>query len=532
MMSDSLKIIANGYVITCDPGNRGGRYNLLIRDGRIIEISDSLDLFTSLHPYATVIDATNKLVLPGFVNAHVHSESILLRELTQDLHFSLWKKNIHLAASTELLNNPENHEDVLSVMLAAYFAHLKAGSTLVGEYGPDVKEPGFAALLQAVERSDVKSVVALQNWDQISHVRNLGPNRPRCMVSLGPEEGYTVYSFESAVRVAHELNVPLVAHVAEQRESVETVRRNFQKDILAVLSGFNALEPSTLLVHANHLHGRELQIIEKTPLTPVICARSAMYKQTGYPSLRRLLDRTLRLCVGTDWGRMDVLGELQFLDQLALLVPGIQRLSPLELLRIGTINGAYALGQSAETGSIETGKRADLTFWNLKELRLPPLSPYTAVGELATYLIRYLTTDDITDVMIDGEFYLVNGQCVTMLEDDLIEGFRRTWEKFFPEPPGTRAGGATILWSTTEPTVQAHPKILPFLSPERPAPAIPAGFEEGFPSERRPQPAEEAEESTPDSETPEMTSDGTEVPAIRPELPKDVKRVFGEDEDF
>jgi 5-methylthioadenosine/S-adenosylhomocysteine deaminase len=531
MMSDSLKIIANGYVVTCDPGNRGGRYNLLIRGGRIIEISDSLDLFTSLHPYATVIDATDKLILPGFVNAHVHSESILLRELTQDLHFSLWKKNIHLAASTALLNNPENHEDVLSVMLTAYFGHLKAGSTLVGEYGPDVKEPGFAALLQALERSDVKSVVALQNWDQISHVRDLGPNRPRCMVSLGSEEEFTVYSFESAVRVARELDVPIVAHVGEQRESVETVRRNFQKDILAVLSGFNALKPSTLLVHANHLHGRELQTIEQIPLTPVVCARSALYKQTGYPVLRRLMGRTFRLCVGTDWGRIDVLGELQFLDQLPRLVPGMQRLSPLELLRMGTINGAYALGQASDAGSIETGKRADLTFWNVKGLRLPPLSPYAAANELAAFLINYLNTEDITDVMIDGDFYVVNRQCVTMLEDDIIEGLRKTWEKFFPEPPGTRTGAVPSAWSTAESALQARPKVLPFVSPERPAPAIPTGYEEGFPIEGKPLPEGDEDKSTASIGSPEISNDRTEMPTNLPELPKDVKRVFGEDED-
>jgi len=241
MASDSLKIIANGHVVTCDPENRGGRYNLLIRDGRIIEISDSLDLFTSLHPYATVVDATGKLILPGFVNAHVHSESILLRQLTKDLHFGLWKKDIRLANSVSLLTDPGNHEDVLSVMLTAYFGHLKAGTTLVGEYGPALKQEAFAAHLQAVERSDVKSVIALQNWDEISYVRDLGPTRPRCMVSLGPEEEFTVYSFESAVRTARELGIPIVAHVGEQRESVEAVRRNFQKDILAVLSSFNAL---------------------------------------------------------------------------------------------------------------------------------------------------------------------------------------------------------------------------------------------------------------------------------------------------
>jgi 5-methylthioadenosine/S-adenosylhomocysteine deaminase len=529
MASDSLKIVANGYVITCDPGNRGGRYNLLIRDGRILEISDSLDLFTSLHPYATVFDATGKLIIPGFVNAHMHSESVLLRELTDDLHFGLWKRNIHLSDSIAMLNDEANHEDMLSVALAAYFGHLKAGTTLVGEYGPAVKEKGFVALLQAIERSDVKGVVALQNWDQVGYVRDLGPNRPRCMVSLGAEEEYTVYSFENAVRVAKELDIPIVAHVGEQRESVEAVKRNFQRDILSVLSGFTALSPATILVHCNHLSKQEIQMIERLSLAPVVCARSAMCKQTGYPSLRHLTGRNIRLCVGTDWGTVDVLQELKFLDQLPLLLPNIRRASPLELLRMATINGAHALGQASETGSIETGKRADLAFFQMGDVRLPVHSPHATAQELAGFLIRYLGSGDITDVMIDGEFYVTNSQIVTMLEEDIVEGFRKTREKFFPEARGRLPATEDL---TGDRALQARPKVIPFITQQRPAPAVTEGFEEGFQNrEKTPKPVQE-EEGAANLEPPVSPNSKADVTNKKPELPKDVKRVFGEDEDF
>ena len=148
MAKDSLKIVANAFVIACDPENRGGRYNLLIRDGRIIEISDSLDLFTSLHPYAAVVDATGKLIIPGFVNAHVHSESILLRERTEELHFALWKRDIRLNDCIRMLQEADAHDDILSLYLTAYFSHLTSGTTLVGEFGPSLNERSFVAQLQ------------------------------------------------------------------------------------------------------------------------------------------------------------------------------------------------------------------------------------------------------------------------------------------------------------------------------------------------------------------------------------------------
>jgi len=128
---DSLKIIANGYVVTCDPGNRGGRYNLLIRDGRIIEIPIAS---TSLPPcIPTLLLLTPRASSSFRIRQCTRPfRDILLRCLTKNLHFGLWKKNIHLANTAALLTDPNNHEDVLSVMLTAYFAHLKAGRRLSG----------------------------------------------------------------------------------------------------------------------------------------------------------------------------------------------------------------------------------------------------------------------------------------------------------------------------------------------------------------------------------------------------------------
>jgi 5-methylthioadenosine/S-adenosylhomocysteine deaminase len=530
MPRDSLKIIANGFVLTCDPSNRGGRYNLLVRDDRIIEISDSLDLFTSLHPYAMVIDASGKLIIPGFVNAHVHSESILLRERTEALHFELWRPDIRFNECSQRLLDPASHDDILSIYLTAYFSHLKSGTTLVAEYGPPVNERSFIAQLQGVDRTDVKSVVTLQNWDQIRYIRDLAAGRPRSMVSVGAEEEYTVYSFDNAIKAAKELEVPLVAQIAEQRDSVEVVKRNFQKGVLSVLSSFQVLQPATLLVHCNHLTEQEVETIERIPATPVVCARSAMRKQTGYPSLRHFASRNIRLCIGTDWGNVDMMKELQFLDELPLLISGLRGFSSLELLRMATINGAFALGRAMETGSIEAGKKADLTFFALKDVRLPPMTPYATSHELANYLIRNLSTNDITDVMIDGEFYISKGGIVTMLEDDIVEGFQKTWEKFFLVAPAVKPMRPSVGHQAAE--AQSRTKIIPFVSTPRPAVPSPGEFEEGFKVTEKPPVAVNGPKKSINLEAPLSPNASTEKLNPKPELSKDVKRVFGDDEDF
>jgi len=111
-----------------------------------------------------------------------------------------------------------------------------------------------------------------------------------------------------------------------------------------------------------------------------------------------------------------------------------------------------------------------------------------------------------------------------VLEDDLIEGFRKTWEKFFPEAPDMRTGVIPPEYYTAEETLQAGPKVIPFVSPRRPAPVVRTGFEEGFPSERSPVPEGSEEKSTVNIESPRLPDEKQEVRLIA-RASKDVKRV-------
>jgi hypothetical protein len=105
----------------------------------------------------------------------------------------------------------------------------------------------------------------------------------------------------------------------------------------------------------------------------------------------------VRISVGTDWGNTDMLAELKFLRQLPGLAAGAPSYSPLELLRMATINGAYALGLGAQTGSLEVGKSADLVLVSLDAVGVPVLDGRSTAEELAEALVDSLAAGDITD---------------------------------------------------------------------------------------------------------------------------------------
>lgn len=511
-------IIANGIVLTCDAMNRCGRYSLLIKNGRIRDIADRSMGLIKENPDAHVIDATGKIIIPGFVNAHHHGESFLLQEATRGLHFSLWKQNDVLRQTLDKFTHPTNHDDITRLYRALYAAHLKSGTTCVGEFPLSFDEDGFKKMFEGISPSNVTASIALQNWDQIRLVQAAHANRVRGVVSLGEPEGFTVYSFEHLSKAAKEMKVPLLAHIAETREEVEAVRQNFQRGPIMLLNSFNTLRGNTVLVHANHVTEDEVVMIKSVSGTVVVCPRSTAAKQTGYPSLRYLSKHNVRLCLGTDWGSTDMMEEMRFINQLPLLIPELRPFTPSEVLRMGTINGAYALGVSAEMGSIEVGKRADLSLFNCSNIRLPVMHDNASGDDWSRLLIEHLSTSDITDVMINGEMKYENLRFVSIDEKAIAIELKVLHENLVPRP----ASDSHI--STTK---KIQPNVLPFVSERTQEQA--EGFEQGFPATAKTAAILEISDRAVEANISEPKP--TREP-VKPELPKNTRRVFGDEEEF
>lgn len=524
-MEKDLLIIAGGLVLTCDPANHAGRFDLLIRNGRIAAVAPPGTLARQ-HADAQVIDATDKLIIPGLVNAHFHPESLLLRPLTTGLHFGLWEQDISIRSALAKLLQPESYDDVRSLTLAGAFAHVKSGTVAVAHFPPPFDGQALQILGQSAARADLSSVQVLQTWQQIDQARGGLDGVRNCFLGLGEERDLTVYNLSTLVRTSKEMGLPLLAHTGEQRESEETVRRNFQKSVGSVLRDLGVLQPDTLLVHCNHLQEQDLELIEGTGATIVVCARSAGFKQTGYPLLRLLTAHNIRLAIGSDWAQTDMLEEIRFLSQLPRLVSGMPAFSPLELVRMATINGAVALGLGADLGSIEGGKRADLVFLLLRDLRLPMISNSPTSREIAEFVVTESNAQMISEVMINGEFAFSSGQLATITEDDVLAGFRATLGKWFTAVPPTDGTGAA---APADSPVAQQANILPFVAREPIEAPEEEGFEEGFTVIGPRQSVPRIPQSPPRREPPiPPPADGEER---QPELPKDVRREFGDDDE-
>ncbi len=480
---------------------------MLVRDGRIVDIAPTASSFTSLYPTATVVDASARLITPGFVDAHVHGESFALRFITARHPSAVWPTLAPLCNALDALLDPGASRLVAELYTAAGAAQLLSGTTTAGEYLLPYGMEGMTAALEGLERTGIRHTAVLQNWEQITAAQSR-PDEPwRTAISLGPEDQYTVYSFENLLRAARERPCDVVAHLGEHRRDVDTLRRNFKKHPLAVLREFGALKSTTQLLHGNHLGAADLSAVAEAGGTITLCASSAAAKRTGCPLMVKLATHDVRLCLGTDWGAPGILREMQFLRRLPLFAQGVRSFSSMELIRMATINGAHALGCGHQTGSLEIGKIADLLMFAIDDIRLPALGGKSTAGELADALVDHISAGALMDVMVDGVFRVRNGQPARIDVHELRRMSRSVQEKLHALP-GDPAAAPSDRVATIIPL--AHER---YLHGEEEA-SVPGQI----------QPAGHANLEAPAAPPQE------ERPAKLPELSRTVKKVFGEDD--
>ena len=507
-MSDSIKIIENGLVFTGDKQNRAGRLTIIIQNGRIIEIGRRADALKATYPNAEVIDTAGKIILPGFVDAHHTGESFILRYLTSSQPMSRWNKNASISKAVDYLRSEATFQEFLTLYRLSYYAALKSGVTTLAEYGIDNPEHSFPATLEAMQQTNQRGFIGLHNGDQIEAARTLRESSIRFAFVIADEENLTTYNLQSSIRSARELQWPIILHLGQTRQTFNIVKKNFNKSIAQLYAEYGAIDSPVHLLHLSCFEDGDFEIIAKSGTPLVYSPLAILQKGTEIPPFGELLKRKITLALGTDWGVAQPLENIQsycsILKSLGL---------PLErtygLLALHTINAARALGLDAEIGTIETGKKADLVFLDLSEFRLNSILADDNAERILEVVLQEAASQQVSDVMINGEFYVREGHVLTYSEEDLAREGQSIFKKLLSlseQKTISLPSPATILQFSAQ---QKN---------ESTSSADDITVEEGFKIIRKERP-----ESAP--QTKDMGSSATGK-----ELPKNVKKIFGDDE--
>ncbi|MBV9959850.1 MAG: 5'-deoxyadenosine deaminase [Acidobacteria bacterium] len=425
-MSNSI-LIKNGTLVTMDERDAVTDGSLLIRDGRIAAVcaSDS--------EADVVIDAAGCAVLPGFVQSHIHLCQTLFRGSADDLALIDWLKK-----RVWPMEAAHTHESLRASARLGVAELIKGGTTCaltmetvnhteavfrvveesgfratVGKCMMDRGEEVPAALHEETEASIRESLALLEAW----HGRASGRIRycfaPRFAISC------TRGLLERVARLAVERGVMIHTHASENRTEIEIVERETGQRNVVYLDELGLTGAHVLLAHCVHLDDVEIEVLSRTGTHVAHCPSSNLKLGSGLARVALMLERGVSVSFGADGApcnnRLDMWTEMRTAALLQKALGGAEALPARQALRLATMGGARALGLDTEIGSLETGKRADVSIVKLDQLHSAPRP-----AEIVSALVYSTQSSDVQTVIIDGQIVMRDRQLLTLDENQVI----------------------------------------------------------------------------------------------------------------
>jgi len=164
------------------------------------------------------------------------------------------------------------------------------------------------------------------------------------------------------------------------------------------------------------------------------CPESNMKLASGFCPVHQLLKAGVNIALGTDGAAsnndLDMFAEMRTAALLAKAVAGDATALPAaSALRMATLNGAIALGLGDQTGSLITGKCADIVAVELDGIEATPL--YDPVSQLVYATGR----DQVTDVWVAGQ-QVLEGRRLSDLDEAEVCAKARAWSTRIRELQG------------------------------------------------------------------------------------------------
>ncbi|MDH4142720.1 MAG: amidohydrolase family protein [Chloroflexota bacterium] len=335
----------------------------------------------------TAMDLRPWIVMPGLVDLHVHLPQIPNAGLGAALDLLTWldryvfplERGFDVAAAER-------------VAPAAWRAMAAVGTTTAMVYGA-VYEASLDTAFRTAEAHGIRAIIGKVMMDRVTYDPTIDPADildrslaesarliERWHGAANGRLGYAVTPrfavsctadmLRESAALASSARTYWQTHVGEDRAEIAEVARLFPEaaDYVDVYDRAGGLGPRTVLAHAVHLSDRELARLVETDTRVAHCPVSNLFLASGVMPLGRYVEAGLSLGLGSDVaGGPDLsifsVMRVGFYAQNARAVAGLESgpmLSPLDWIRLGTLDGARALGLDAVIGSLEAGKEADL----------------------------------------------------------------------------------------------------------------------------------------------------------------------------
>ncbi|HEX6849932.1 MAG TPA: amidohydrolase family protein [Candidatus Polarisedimenticolaceae bacterium] len=374
-----------------------------VADGRVVAVGRRKDVVKSVKA-AEVRDLGEAIVMPGLVNAHTHLELSWMHEVgLPDGDYVGWIRAVVAR------RGDADEARIRAAAKAAIEGMTSRGTVAVGDVQNTTLVPALlaASTLRGVmfhellgwraadaERILERAAVAL---DAIESDRAVKEARGRLLLALTPHAAHSTSAplLKALGGRAAATSEPIAIHVAESEDEVRLLRdgtgpfadflreRGVWDDAWKApgltpvdhLDRLGLLTPRTLAVHGVHLTHTDMARLQARGTTVVTCPRSNRTLGVGVAPVPKLLGSGIPVAIGTD--SLASSPDLDLFAEIQALREEHPTLAPAAALRMATLNGARALGISADLGTIEKGRLASLVVVPLEDPAWDPIEVVT-----------------------------------------------------------------------------------------------------------------------------------------------------------
>lgn len=412
-------------------------------------------------PYQTQIqadkyvEAVDKLLMPGLVNAHIHSETHLQKGLYEGLPLEIW-----LPCIIPVLEDPGLNIRMvyLSAMLGAVHM-LKRGITTIIDHWIDSVPlaEGFSSVVGAYEEAGIRALVGIDYsnkpiYEEIPLLGNILPAslKERLFAACSTGEDYVdncrkltnkygdkkrrvhaMLSFSAIQRcsdrllrelgeLSRETGLMLHGHMLETRSQYIGARHLYSEGIVQHIDKLGLLNDSLLLAHSIWVTKEEAKMMGNRGVSVVHNPVSNLKLGSGIMPLRMLRETGVNIALGTDGASSNDnlnLFEVMKFTALKQTIDDVDfRSWPLsaEVIRYATEGGARAAGLDKSIGTIETGKKADIVIVDLDN------TTHLPVNNILRQLVYCEDGRNVETVIIDGKTVVEGGVVKTVNEKSLL----------------------------------------------------------------------------------------------------------------
>lgn len=386
--------------------------------------------------YDITKDYSNKLLMPGLVNAHTHTPMVFLRTIGAGMALKDWLNDCIFPTEAKL--TPE------IIRVSSYYAILELLASGVTSFtdmyffpeqtAEAIKESGIKANInkyincfdpnQKIEDSQIPGSVEF-----FKKYNNTCDGRLKVDFSIHAEYTNQPHIVKEYSRLCKENNGRMHIHLAETKKEVDECIEKYGVSPVKWFEDLGTFDSPTCAAHCVWPTVGDFEILKNHDVSVMHNPTSNMMLGSGFAPINKLLRNGINVGLGTDGAASN--NNLNMFEEMhlcSILSDGFhldpKYLSNSEVIDMATINGAKLQGRD-DSGTIEVGKCADIIALDLSHIHMYPILSYPAI------ITKSAQASDVCMTMVDGNILYEDGNYLTLDKDKIVSEFRKEVKDFY-----------------------------------------------------------------------------------------------------